>query len=114
MRALSILLAVTLTACATSYRPIAGAEGPFAFALTPQQCAELKKEQRSYHATQSASVYLGGAGALVSAIALAVGGTKAVPAAGAGVSLLAGGAGAFTGAQVSDLDAELTAGGCPR
>lgn len=110
--------ALVSTACATSYRskapPSPQGFTAFSFTLTPEQCAQLKRERRTYRAVESTSVYVGGAGALVSVLALALADGEVAPAVSAGVSLAAGAAGAFTSTQVSDLDAELAEGGCAR
>lgn len=117
---LAVCCALLLTGCATSYRPKPKAppstEGftAFTFKLTPEQCAQLKKERRTYRAVEGTSVYVGGAGALVSVLATVLTDSEAAPAVSAGVSLAAGAAGAFTSSQVSDLDAELAEGGCSR
>lgn len=114
LRLVPLLLFVSsLAGCATSFRPAGGA-GAFGFRLTPGQCAQLQKERRSYRAAESTSVYVAGAGALVSALALAVSDEKTAPAISTGVALAAGGVSAFTNSQVSDLDQELAVGGCGR
>lgn len=115
MRYLPLCLA--LTACATSYRGAVTGPSAFSFALSPEQCLQLQKERRTYRATQDTSIYVGGAGALVTATLLAIPALRdqqAAQGAAAGVSLAAGAVGAFTASQVSGLDDELAAGECPR
>lgn len=111
---LSILLALALTGCATTYRPTNLQPGVFDLTLTPEQCAQLLKERRTYRATEKTAGSVAGAGALVSVLALGFVDAKAVPAVASGVSLLAGGTLAFTGSQVESLDEELRDGGCLR
>jgi hypothetical protein len=108
------LVALFASGCATTMRPDPAYEGPFAFALTQEQCDKLSKERRTYRATEKTASYVAGAGALVSVIALGVVDAKAVPAVASGVSLLAGGTLAFSGSQVESLDSELRDGGCGR
>lgn len=112
---------LSLTGCATSFRPTAPVPSQgltaFTFQLTPEQCQQLKKERRGYHSTEKASVSVMGAGALVTTLFLAVPALRdeqVVQGASAGVSLLAGSTAAFTNTQVSDLDTELADGGCSR
>lgn len=112
--AVLLLAGTLLQGCATSYRPRDTGPTAFSFQLSPEQCAQLKKERRGYRATERTSVYVAGAGALVSALALALSDEKSAPAISTGVSLAAGGVGAFTSSQVSDLDQELADGGCGR
>jgi hypothetical protein len=107
-------LAAGAPGCASTMRPDPAYEGPFAFGLTPEQCERLKKERRTYRATEKTASYVAGAGALVSVIALGVVDAKVVPAVASGVSLLAGGTLAFSGSQVESLDSELRDGGCGR
>jgi hypothetical protein len=109
--ALVLLLAAGLSnqGCATMYR---GAVGGTAFA--PEQCAQLRKELRTYTATGEGLLYLSGVGAVVTGIALALTSEKAAPAVGAGVSLLATGGARFTASQADGLSNELALGGCPR
>jgi hypothetical protein len=109
---LAILLA--LSGCRTTYQGVVTEPSPFAFSLTPEQCQQLSRERRTYDAAGDASLYVSGAGALVSALALALTDTKTAPAVSSGLSLLAGGVGAFSESQVGGLDQELAAGGCPR
>lgn len=109
-----ILLPILLSACATTYQGAVTGPSPFVFSLTPEQCAQLAKERRGYHAAESVSLYVSGAGAVVSALALAITDAKTAPAVSSGVSLLAGGVGVFSESQASDLDRELADGGCPR
>jgi hypothetical protein len=112
---LGALVAVGLLSqgCATTYR---GAVGGTAFApgYTGEQCAQLRKELRTYAATGEGLLYLSGAGAVVTGIALALTSEKAAPAVGAGVSLLATGGARFTASQAQGLTEELALGGCPR
>lgn len=108
------LIALLFTGCATSYRPKVTGPLPFAFTPTPEQCAQLLKERRTYRATEKTAGYVAGAGALVSVLALGFVDAKAVPAVASGVSLLAGGTLTFTGSQVESLDEELRDGGCSR
>lgn len=111
-------LCLCLTACATTYqRPADLGPNAMSFTLTPEQCAQFAHERRSYHATESATLYVGGAGGLVALIFAAVPAFRTATAAqgaAAGVSLAAGAVGAFTSSQVNDLDAELALGGCSR
>lgn len=112
---MAVVLAALLSAmgCATTYR---GAVGGTAFApgYTVEQCAQLRKELRTYTATGEGLLYLSGAGAVVTGIALALTLDKAAPAVGAGVSLLATGGVRFTASQAKSLTEELALGGCPR
>jgi hypothetical protein len=112
---LVVLLAAGLSSqgCATTYR---GAMGGTAFApgYTPEQCLKLREELRTYTATGEGLLYLAGAGAVVTGIALALTSEKAAPAVGAGVSLLATGGARFTASQEKSLTKELALGGCPR
>lgn len=111
---LASCLALALTGCATSYRqpPAVPSASAFTFALTPEQCVQLAKERRTYRATQEAASYVGGAGAVLTTIFLALVEAKAAPAASAGASLAASGVSIFSGSQVSSLEEELQAGGC--
>lgn len=110
-----ILLAALLsTGCATTYRPAHAAPGAFTFTLTPDQCLTLKKERRGYRATEQTSVYMAGAGAVLTGVALAFTDEKTAPAIATSATLVSGAVGAFTGSQVESLDAELAAGGCER
>jgi hypothetical protein len=99
--------------CATTYK---GAVGGTAFApgYTLEQCAQLRKELRTYTATGEGLLYLSGAGAVVTGIALALTSEKAAPAVGASVSLIATGGVRFTSSQANSLTEELALGGCPR
>lgn len=114
----AILSAVLLSGCATSYRealPPAPARTPFTFTLTPEQCERLRGELRNYRAVEKTSIYVSGAGALVSTAFLAIPDLRdeqVVQGLGAGVALAAGGVGAFTESQVSDLEKEIALGGC--
>lgn len=113
--ALVLLLAAGLSShgCATTYR---GALGGTVFApgYTVDQCLKLREELRTYTATGEGLLYLSGAGAVVTGIALALTSEKAAPAVGAGVSLLATGGARFTSSQADSLTNELALGGCPR
>ena len=112
--ALVLLLAAGLSGqgCATTYQ---GAVGGTAFqpGYTPEQCAQLRKEFRTYTATGEGLLYLSGAGAVVTGLALALTSEKAAPAVGAGVSLLATGGARYTTSQADSLTEELALGGCP-
>lgn len=110
---IAILATVVATGCATTYQ---GAVGGTAFApgYSSEQCAQLRKELRTYTATGEGLPYLSGAGAVVTSIALALTSEKAAPAVGAGVSLLATGGARFTSSQADSLTNELALGGCPR
>lgn len=112
-----MLIAALLTAgCATSYRQqaSAGLVGPFAFSLTPWQCATLKAERRKYHATQEASTYAVGAGLVCTGLVLGFTDSKTATAVCTGVGGAAQGVSLFTSTQVADLDQELKDGGCER
>ena len=113
--ALVLLLAAGLSGqgCATTYR---GAVGGTAFTpgYSPEQCAQLREDLRTYTATGEGRLYLSGAGAVVTAIALGFTDGKSAPAVGAGVSLLATGGARFTSSQADSLTKELALGGCPR
>lgn len=109
-----LIAAILASGCATAYRPAHAAPGAFSFTLTPEQCLTLKKERRQYRATEQASVYMAGAGAVLTGIALAFTSEKAAPAVATGVTLASGAVGAFTGSQVESLDQELADGGCGR
>jgi hypothetical protein len=110
-----VVLAAGLSSqgCATTYK---GAVGGTAFAsgYTAEQCAQLRKELRTYTATGEGLLYLSGAGAVVTGIALALTSEKAAPAVGAGVSLLATGGARFASSQADSLTEDLALGGCPR
>jgi hypothetical protein len=107
-----LMVAVMASGCATTYRPTTTGPTAFAFVLTPEQCLVLKRERRTYRATEQTAGYLAGAGALVSVIALGFVDAKAVPVVASSVGLLAGGTLAFTGSQVESLDAEIELGSC--
>lgn len=113
-----LLPLLCLTACATTYqRPAELGPSATSFTLTPEQCAQLARERRGYHATENASLYVGGAGGLVALVLAAVPAFRSATAAqgaAAGVTLAAGAVGAFTSSQVNDLDEELALGGCSR
>ena len=106
-----VALAVASSGCASTMRPDVGATD---FMLTPEQCLALKKERRAYRATEQTSVYIAGAGAVLTGIALAFTSDKAAPAAATSVTLVSGAVGAFTGSQVEGLDSELADGKCGR
>lgn len=118
LRYLVLCICLVLSACATTYqRPAELGPSAMSLTLTPEQCAQLVHERRGYHATENATLYLGGAGGLVALIFAAVPAFRTATAAqgaAAGVSLAAGAVGAFTSSQVGDLDEELAAGGCSR
>jgi hypothetical protein len=113
--ALVLLLTAGLSSqgCAATYK---GAVGGTAFApgYTPEQCLKLREELRTYTATGEGLLYLSGAGAVVTGIAIALTTEKAAPAVGAGVTLLATGGARFTASQAKSLTQELALGGCPR
>lgn len=111
LMAICLLMLSQETGCATTYQP-SPAAAPFTFQLTPEQCLQLKAERRHYRATEQTSGYVAGASALVTLLFLPLVGEKTAPALTSGVGLIAGGALAWTGAQVNDLDQELTDGGC--
>lgn len=114
-----IILSLLSSACATSFRPpdapaVTGFSA-FAFRLTPEQCAQLKKERRTYRATEKTAAYVAGAGAVLTGIFIfALKDEEGAQAAGAGATLASTGVSVFTGSQVTDLDEELAAGGCQR
>jgi hypothetical protein len=112
--ALVAVLALSLSACATHYLPTNTGPGPFSFALTPEQCAELQKERRTYRATEKTAGYVSGASAALTGIFLAFLDAKAAPAASAGATLAASSVSVFAGSQVTDLDDELASGQCAR
>lgn len=105
-----IVLLTVFSGCATTYRPAVTGLSAFTFRLTPEQCLALKAERRHYRATEQASGYVAGASALVTLLFLPLVGEKTAPALTSGVGLLAGGALAWTGAQVDGLDEEINAG----
>lgn len=112
-----VVAAVLLSGCATSYRGAAPAPAlsPFTFTLTPEQCEKLRLERRNYRAVEQTSIYVAGAGALVTTVFLAVPALRdeqVVQGLSAGTALVAGSAGAFTNSQVNDLEEEIAAGGC--
>jgi len=112
-----LVLCFALTGCATSYRGALTGPSALSLTLTPEQCENLKAERRTYRATESTAVYVGGAGALVSLMLQAVPAFRSVGTAqgvAAGVGLAAGAVGAFIGSQVSSLDDELAVGECTR
>lgn len=106
------LAILTLSGCATTYRP-APAPAPFEFTLTLEQCAQLRKERRDYRAVEQTASYVSGAGALVATALLAVPALRdaqAAQGASAGVALVAGGVNVFSGSQVNSLDDEIGMG----
>jgi hypothetical protein len=106
------LILCLATGCATSYRPKVTGPEPFSFALTPEQCAHLTKEKRTYHATQQTASYVSGAGAALTGVFLGLLDAKVAPAVSAGATLAASGVSVFSGSQVSDLDEEFQQGQC--
>jgi hypothetical protein len=112
--ALVAVLALSLSACATHYLPTNPGPGPFTFTLTPEQCAQLQKERRTYRATEKTAGYVSGASAVLTGIFLAFLEAKAAPAASASVTLAASSVSVFARSQVTDLDDELTSGQCSR
>ncbi len=112
--ALVAVLALSLSGCATHYLPANTGPGPFSFTLSPEQCAELQKEWRTYRATEKTAGYVSGASAVLTGIFLAFLDAKAAPAASAGVTLSASSVSVFAGSQVTDLDDELANGPCSR
>lgn len=109
---LILIAALWSTACATSYRPKDTGPSAFAFTLTPEQCAQLRTEARAYRATERTGEYVAGAGAVLTGVLLAAVDAKKAPAIASGVTLAASGVSVFTASQVTDLEAELEAGGC--
>lgn len=108
------LVALFASGCATTYRPTVTGPDAFAFTPTPEQCAQLLKERRTYRATEKTATYVSGAGALLSVLFLGLVQEKAAPAASAGATLLASGVSVFAGSQVESLESELRDGGCSR
>lgn len=106
------LVVMFASGCATTYRPNVTGPEPFAFTPTPEQCAQLLKERRTYRATEKTATYVSGATALLSVLFLGLVEEKAAPAASAGATLLASGAGVFAGSQVESLDEEIGLGQC--
>lgn len=109
--------ALALSACAhTPLRP--ALVGGTAFQLTPAQCLDLAKERRAYVATQEASAYASGLGAVLTGVLLAVlHGDRAevvAPAISTGLTSVAAGVGVFASSQAKSLEEDLAAGGCPR
>lgn len=111
-----ILIAMlALSGCATTYRPKVTGLEPFAFTPTPEQCAQLRKERRTYRATERTSVWVGGSGALVATAFAAIPALRdeaAVQGASAAVALAAGAVAIFSGSQVESLDGEIHEGQC--
>lgn len=106
------MVAVMAQGCATSYKPTVTGPGPFSYAPTPEQCARLLKEKRTYRATEKTATYVSGATALLSIIFLGVLEERAAPAASAGATLLASGVSVFAGSQVESLEEEIGLGSC--
>lgn len=111
-RALLVVLGVLFSGCATTYRPKVTGPEPFAFTPTPEQCAQMLKERRTYRATEKTATYVGGATALLSVLFLGLVEEKAAPAASAGATLLASGVSVFAGSQVESLEEEIDLGSC--
>lgn len=107
-----LLLLLMLSGCATSYTPKVTGPLPFAFTPTPEQCAQLLKERRTYRATEQTATYVSGATALLSVLFLGLLEERVVPAATSGATLLASGVSVFAGSQVESLEAEIADGGC--
>jgi hypothetical protein len=107
-----LMVAVMTQGCATSYKPKVTGPLPFAFTPTPEQCAHLLKERRTYRATEKTATYVSTATALLSVLFLGLVEEKAAPAASAGATLLASGASVFAGSQVESLEAEIEMGSC--
>jgi hypothetical protein len=107
-----LLILILLSGCATSYKPKVTGPLPFAFTPTPEQCAQLLKERRTYRATEKTATYVSGATALLSMLFLGLVEEKAAPAASAGATLLASGVSVFAGSQVESLEAEIDLGSC--
>lgn len=116
MRCLPALaaLAVVSSGCATSFKP-SPTLSPFEFTLTPEQCDKLRSERRNYRAAEQTASYVSGAGALVATALLVIPTLRdeqAAQGAAAGIALVAGGVGVFSGTQVDDLAKEIEDGGC--
>lgn len=109
---LAIVLMLALSGCATSYKPKVTGPLPFAFTPSPEQCAQLLKEKRTYRATEKTATYVSGATALLSVLFLGLVDEKAAPAVSAGATLLASGVGVFAGSQVQSLEEEIDLGSC--
>lgn len=107
-----LLMLVLLSGCATAYRPKVMGPEAFAFTPTPEQCAQLLKERRTYRATEKTATYVGGATALLSMLFLGLVEQRAVPAASAAATLMASGVSVFTGSQVESLEEEIDLGSC--
>lgn len=107
-----LMVAVMAQGCATSYRPTVTGPLPFAFTPTPEQCAQLLKERRTYRATEKTATYVSTAGALLSVLFLGLVEEKAAPAASAGATLLASGVSVFAGSQAQSLEEEIELGSC--
>lgn len=109
---LVIVLMLALSGCATSYKPKVTGPLPFAFTPSPEQCAQLLKERRTYRATEKTATYVSTATALLSVVFLGLVEEKAAPAASAGATLLASGVSVFAGSQVQSLEEEIELGSC--
>jgi hypothetical protein len=109
-----LILGLLLSGCATSYRPAVTGPTAFSFQLTPEQCAQMQKERRTYRATGKTSLLVAGSGAVLTGVALAFTDAKVAPAVSTGLTLAASGVGTFVDSQASDLDEELADGGCGR
>lgn len=107
-----LLIVVMAQGCATSYKPKVTGPLPFAFTPTPEQCAQLLKERRTYRATEKTATYVSTAGALLSVLFLGLVDEKAAPAASAGATLLASGVSVFAGSQVESLEEDVELGSC--
>lgn len=112
MKHLVPVLLLVLSGCATTYKPKVTGPLPFAFTPTPEQCATLLKERRTYRATEKTATYVSGATALLSVLFLGLVEEKAVPAASAGATLLASGVSVFADSQVESLEGEIELGSC--
>lgn len=107
-----LMVAVLAQGCATTYRPRVTGTEPFVFTPTPEQCAQLLKERRTYRATEKTATYVSTAGALLSMLALGLFDEKAAPAASAGATLAASSVAVFAGSQVESIDEEIQLGQC--
>lgn len=110
--AVLLALAAGCSGCATSYKPKVTGPLPFAFTPSPEQCAQLLKEKRTYRATEKTATYVSTATALLSVVFLGVLEEKTAPAASAGATLLASGVSVFSGSQVESLEEEIDLGSC--
>lgn len=115
MLRIALLSVIVLSGCATTYKPTPGfvvSEGSsaFTFTLTPEQCLQLRSERRTYRSVEQTSIYVGGAGAVLTGIFLAVVDEKVAPAISSSATLVASGVGVFSGTQVDGLDEEIGMG----